>query len=61
MAKTTPIAGDRLQMEFRADFFNLLNHAEFANPNTNIDDPNFGKLQNTYTPREIQLALRLMF
>ena len=61
VAKTTPIAGDRLQLEFRADFFNLLNHAEFANPNTNIDDPNFGKLQDTYTPRQIQLALRLVF
>ncbi len=60
-SKTTPITGDRLKLEFRADFFNLLNHAEFLNPNTNINDPNFGKVQDTYPPRIIQLAMRLMF
>jgi hypothetical protein len=59
-SKTTPLT-ERVQLEARADFFNLLNHAEFINPNTNITDPNFGKIQFTYQPRIIQLALRIRF
>jgi hypothetical protein len=59
-SKTTPLT-ERVHLEARADFFNLLNHAEFINPNTNIADPNFGKIQFTYQPRIIQLALRLSF
>ena len=59
-SKSTRIA-ERLQVEFRGDFFNLLNHAEFFDPNTNINDPNFGKVQFTYQPRIIQLSLRFSF
>lgn len=60
-SKVTPLAADRLHLEFRADFFNLFNRAQFTSPNTNISDPNFGQIQSTYDPREIQLALRLSF
>jgi hypothetical protein len=60
-SKTTPLA-DRLRMEFRADFFNLLNHTEFSNPDTNISDKrNFGKILNTFSPRILQFALRFTF
>lgn len=61
-SKTTPLCCDKLLLEFRADFFNIFNRAQFTSPNTNISDPqNFGKIQNTYDPRQIQLALRLSF
>jgi hypothetical protein len=60
VSKTTPI-NDRFQVETRADFFNLLNHAEFLNPDTNINSPTFGRLLSTYDPRIIQLSLRLSF
>jgi len=60
LSKTTPIS-DRLQVETRADFFNLLNHAEFLNPDTNINSPTFGRILSTYDPRIIQLSLRLTF
>ena len=56
----TPIT-ERLGAEFRADFFNLLNNAQFETPNTNISDPNFGQVQDTANPRIIQLAVRLTF
>ena len=59
-SKTTPIR-ENLRVELRADFFNLLNHAEFANPDTNINSPTFGRLLYTYQPRIIQLAVRLSF
>lgn len=60
-SKTTPLT-EHVHLEARADFFNLLNRAEFINPNTNIaDTANFGRVQFTYQPRIIQLALRLSF
>ena len=59
-SKTTPI-NERLQVELRADFFNLLNHTEFANPDTNITSPTFGQVLDTAPPRVIQMALRLTF
>jgi hypothetical protein len=59
-SKTTPIR-EGMRIELRADFFNLLNHAEFSNPDTNISSPTFGRLLYTYQPRIIQLALRLSF
>jgi len=60
ISKSTPIR-EKVRMELRADFFNLLNHAQFANPDTNINSPTFGRLLYTYQPRIIQLALRLSF
>ncbi len=59
-SKTTPLT-DRLKLEARADFFNILNHTEFLNPDTNISSPTFGQELDTYDPRIIQLALRLSF
>jgi hypothetical protein len=60
LSKITPI-NDRFRVETRADFFNLLNHAEFLNPDTNINSPTFGRVLSTYDPRIIQLSLRLSF
>ena len=47
-AKSTPLS-DKAQLEVRADFFNLLNHTEFLNPDTNPDSPTFGRLLNTFS------------
>jgi hypothetical protein len=60
IAKTTNIT-ERINAEFRAEFFNILNHAEFRPPDTNIDDTTFGQFTATYDPRIIQFALRLSF
>ena len=59
-AKSTPLS-DKAQLEVRADFFNLLNHTEFLNPDTNPGSPTFGMLLNTFPPRIIQLSLRVSF
>ncbi len=65
VAKTTAIA-ERLSLEIRADIFNVLNHAEFSNPDTNIAGGTFGQILNTGVPgdtreRIIQLGARLSF
>jgi len=67
VAKTTVIA-EKVSLEIRADFFNFLNHAEFSNPDTDIQDlgSTFGEVLNTGVPgdprpRIIQLGARLSF
>ena len=51
------------RVEFRAEFFNALNHANFAAPSANISNPgSFGKVYGTVgDPRQIQFALKLYF
>lgn len=53
------------RLEFRSEFFNAFNHANFTNPNstyTAAQLQSFGKAFNTVTdPRDIQFALKLYF
>ena len=56
--------GEHQDLRFTADFFNLWNHPNFANPAvTDIEaGPSFGKILNsTGTPRLIQFSLRWAF
>jgi hypothetical protein len=60
-AKATSVFHERVNLEIRADFFNILNHTEFANPIPAVTSQFFGQVINTYDPRIIQLAARLKF
>lgn len=54
--------GEARTLEFRTEFFNVMNHTQFFNPDGNITDgPNFGQVSRARDPRLIQLALRLNF
>jgi hypothetical protein len=74
-SKTTAIT-ERVKLEFRSEFFNIFNHANFQNPGVNgngnnINSSQFGQITSTGVgstaatidpqPRIIQLALRLSF
>jgi Carboxypeptidase regulatory-like domain/TonB dependent receptor len=55
---------ERQAVRFTADFFNIWNHANFANPaQADVENPStFGKITQTVgTPRLIQLSLRWAF
>lgn len=55
---------ERQNLRFTADFFNLWNHANFANPaSADLENPGaFGKINSTVgTPRLIQFSLRYAF
>jgi len=55
-----PWEGNRLQ--FRAEAFNALNHANFTNPSLSLESPQtFGEFQGTLPPRSMQFALRYEF
>src|SRR5205823_3405608 len=59
--KIIPI-GERDTVEFRTEFFNLMNHTQFLNPDGNITNgPTFGLVQRAREPRVVQLALRFIF
>ncbi len=53
---------ERTSLEFRMEFFNFFNHAQFANPSGNISDATFGQVTGTLAgPRIGQVALKLNF
>jgi hypothetical protein len=60
--KTFPLY-ERSTLQFRSEFFNTLNHANFSNPQSNISVPSqVGRILSTSTgPRVVQFALRLEF
>jgi hypothetical protein len=59
--KNFPLPRENSKVQFRADFFNLSNHAPFNNPTTSLASSTFGKITSAGNPRQIQLALRLEF
>lgn len=69
--KEFPLMGERLRLQFRAEFFNVLNRANFSNPGdtnpsasvsqSSITSANFGRILETEDPRIGQLALKLIF
>jgi Carboxypeptidase regulatory-like domain/TonB-dependent Receptor Plug Domain len=61
VSKTTALWQEKVKLELRFEFFNIFNHPEFDNPDTNITSPTFGQILSTGNPRIIQLAGRLTF
>ncbi len=68
VGKTTTIK-EKLKLGYSADFFNLFNHENFANPTLSYTSPSsFGVITSTYTPpnrtnaaRWIEMGLRVDF
>jgi len=58
--KDTKIAESK-KVEFRAEFFNAFNHAQFLNPDAGGFDGTFGQVSQTRGPRLIQFGLKLYF
>jgi hypothetical protein len=58
--KNVPIRESKT-LQFRAEFFNLFNHANFRLPNNDISSPNFGKISEALPGRLVQLALKFLF
>jgi hypothetical protein len=60
-SKSIPVH-ESSKIQFRAEFFNALNHPQFANPDTNLTSPTFGVISATaVNPRVGQLALEFAF
>jgi hypothetical protein len=48
-------------LEFRSEFYNVINHVNFLFPDVNIGSPTFGTVSSTRDPRIIQLVLKYEF
>jgi hypothetical protein len=53
---------ENMGLNFRAEFFNLFNHAQFGMPVNDINAPAFGSVNSTVNnPRLVQFGLKLTF
>ncbi len=48
-------------VQFRAEAFNILNHANFALPENDLNSPAFGQILQAAPPRLVQLGLKFLF
>jgi hypothetical protein len=53
--------GERYNLEFRTEVFNILNHAQFFNPVGDFSNSNFGNVTAARDPRFIQFGIKLNF
>ncbi len=52
---------NRVNFQFRAEAYNLLNHVNWSSISTNNTSSNFGQVTATRDPRTMQLALKASF
>ena len=50
-----------IRLQFRGEFFNVLNHTNFGLPNQTSTSSAFGTITSTYPARQIQFGLKLLF
>ena len=55
------IVSEGKEFQFRAEFFNFLNHTNFRLPDSDISSPTFNQILAAQSPRLIQLALKFQF
>jgi hypothetical protein len=67
VTKNTKI-NERFNLQFRSEFFDIINHPNFGNPVLTVTSSSFGTIQSTRFPtgdfgsaRQIQFALKLLF
>lgn len=52
---------ERMNAEFRVELFNAFNHAQFGEPDGNVNSSSFGMVTTANPPRIMQLSLKLLF
>jgi len=50
-----------MHLQFRAESFNVANHANFGLPVADLNSPNFGRILSAASPRLMQFALKLTY
>jgi hypothetical protein len=62
LQKAVAIPGrEGTEVQFRSEFFNILNRTNFRPPDPNFSNASFGTIRSTYPPRQIQFALKVIF
>jgi hypothetical protein len=60
LLKNTKVS-ERLNLQLRAEFFNLFNHPNFDLPDNFLGSPTFGRISSARDPRHIQFGVKLLF
>ena len=60
LAKQTKI-GERLNLQFRAEAFNILNHSNYSVVGRLLNTPTFGRVLGQLDPRQIQFGAKVLF
>ena len=50
-----------IRLQFRAEFFNTLNHPNYNLVGRIVNDPTFGQVLSQFDPRQLQFGLKLTF
>jgi hypothetical protein len=50
-----------MALQFRSEFFNLLNRTNFGQPAANLSNSDFGTIRTSLPPRQIQFALKFIY
>ena len=62
LQKSVPINfREGAEIQFRSEFFNVLNKTNFRPPDANFSNASFGTIRSTYAPRQIQFAVKVVF
>ena len=59
--KDFPLWSEVRKLEFRTEFFNLMNKTNFQAPNSTSGSSAFGTIRSTFPARVIQMAVKLVF
>jgi hypothetical protein len=59
--KALPLWSESSLLDFRAEAFNVLNQVNYGPPDQNRSDGSFGSITQAFPPRQLQLALKLIF
>jgi hypothetical protein len=62
LARNFPLTSAERQLQFRAEFYNFMNHAQFSAPGSTLTSPTFGQITNTVNKGRVsQVSLRFVF
>jgi hypothetical protein len=61
ISRSFRLTSEHRRIEFRADFFNIMNHGNWSNPTLSILSGTFGQITTFGSPRIVQMALKLYF
>ena len=59
--KDFPLLSEKRHVEFRSEFFNVLNKTNFQGPNSTRTSSAFGTIRSAFPARIIQFALKIVF
>jgi hypothetical protein len=52
---------ETIRLQFRSEFFNLLNHTNLGIPNQQANSTSFGSITGTFPARQVQFGMKLVF